>query len=65
MTNFPNPEFPVSSADCAEIEAIFIELMRVWVGAAPREPVEPVELAAPFVDPPNNKQDLRSQWGVQ
>ena len=28
MTNFPNLEFPVSSAECAEIEAIFIELMR-------------------------------------
>jgi hypothetical protein len=28
MTNFPNLEFPISNADCAEIEAIFIELMR-------------------------------------
>jgi Ni,Fe-hydrogenase III small subunit len=62
MTNFPNPEFPISSADCAEIEAIFIELMRVWVGAAP---AEPVKAAVPFVDPPNNARDLRSQWGLQ
>jgi hypothetical protein len=28
MTNFPNPAFPISDADCADIEAIFIELMR-------------------------------------
>jgi hypothetical protein len=62
MTSFSNPDFPVSNADCAEIEAIFIELMRVWVGAAPREPADS---AVPFVDPPNNAQDLRSQWGLQ
>jgi hypothetical protein len=62
MTNFPNPEFPVSSADCAEIETIFIELMRVWVGAAPREAVNSV---LPFSDPPSNAQDLRSQSGLQ
>ena len=72
MASFLNPEFPVSNADCAEIEAIFIELIRVWVGAAPGKPVD---LAPQFVDPrnvdprnvepPNNAQDLRSQWGLQ
>jgi len=35
MKSFPNPEFPVSSADCAEIEAIFIELMRQRNGGIP------------------------------
>ncbi len=62
MTSFLNPEIPISNADCAEIEAIFIELMRVWVGAAPCEPVNSV---LPFVDPPGNAQDLRSEWGLQ
>jgi hypothetical protein len=67
MASYLNPEFPVSNADCAEIEAIFIELIRVWVGAAPGKPVNS---APPFVDPrnvdpPNNAQDLRSQWGLQ
>jgi glucosylceramidase len=37
MTNFPNPEFPISSADCAAIEAIFIELMRARDAATPAE----------------------------
>ena len=61
MTNFPNLEIPISSADCAEIEAIFIELMRVWVGAAPGEPVNsPV----PAIDPASNAKDLRSRPGV-
>ena len=56
MTNYPNPEFPISSTDCAEIERIFIELMRVWVGAAPGEAVNST---LPFVDAPSNAQDLR------
>jgi hypothetical protein len=62
MTNFPRFEVAISSADCAEIEAIFIELMRA------RDAVHPNEahnLALPFVDPPGNAQDLRSQWGLQ
>jgi hypothetical protein len=57
MTNFPNTEFPISSADCAEIEAIFIELMRVWAGAAPGEAVNS---PLPAVDPASSAKDLRS-----
>ena len=56
MTNFPNPEFPISSADCAEIESIFIELMRARDGGTE---------AVPFSDPPRSAPDLRSQWGLQ
>lgn len=62
MTNFPSSEFPISSADCAEIEAIFIELLRARDAA---EQGETVNSAAPFLDPPHNAQDLRSQWGAQ
>jgi len=62
MTNFPNPEFPISNADCAEIEAIFIELMRARDAATPGDEFNSV---LPFVDPPRNAQDLRSQWGMQ
>jgi hypothetical protein len=62
MTNFPNPEFPIGSADCADIEAIFIELMRARDGAAPGEAVNAVQ---PLLDPPRIAQDLRSQWGLQ
>jgi len=57
MTNFPNPEYPINSADCAEIEAIFIELMRNRDAGAPAEAVN-AEL--PFLDPYGNPQDLRS-----
>jgi hypothetical protein len=57
MTNFPNPEFPISSADCAEIEAIFIELMRARdqevQGQASPSMMPPVNL-------PGTAQDLRS-----
>jgi hypothetical protein len=62
MTNFPNPEFPISSADCAEIESIFIELMRA---RDPGTPDAAVNAVLPFSDPPSNAQDLRSQWGLQ
>jgi hypothetical protein len=61
MTSFPNPEFPISSADCAEIEAMFIELMRARDAGAPEAAVNAV---LPFADPPNNAQDLRTQWGM-
>jgi hypothetical protein len=61
MTNFPNPEFPISSADCAAIEAMFIELMRAR-DAATR--VEAADSVLQFSDPPSNEQDLRSQWGM-
>jgi hypothetical protein len=62
MTNFPKPEVPISNADRAEIVAIFIELMRERDAATPGEAVN---LALPFLDPPSNAQDLRSQWGMQ
>ena len=57
MTNFPNLEFPISSADCADVEAIFIELMRAHDAAAPDE--APNE-APPLLDPYGNPMDLRS-----
>jgi hypothetical protein len=62
MTSFPNLEIPISNDDCAEIEAIFIELIRVWVGAAPGKPVNSM---LPALDPPSKAQDLRSQSGLQ
>jgi hypothetical protein len=58
MTNFPNPEFPISSADCAEIEAMFIELMRARDAGTPDAAVDAVQ---PFAEPPSNAGDLRSQ----
>jgi hypothetical protein len=61
MTNFPNLEFPISSADCAAIEAIFIELMRARDGAAPDDVANSV---LQFRDPPSNEQDLRLDWGM-
>jgi hypothetical protein len=62
MTNYPNPEFPISSADCAAIEAMFIELMRARDAGTPDAAVN---AALPFAEPPGNAEDLRSQWGVQ
>jgi hypothetical protein len=56
MTNFPNPEFPISSSDCADIEAIFIELMRAHDAAA---------RGGNFLVPPGSADDLRTEWGVQ
>ena len=55
MKNFPNPEFPVSSADCAEIEALFIELMRAREASAPAE-AESLKPAS--ANPPHSAQDL-------
>lgn len=55
MTSFPNPEFPISSADCAEIEAIFIELMRARDAAS----------SETSLVPPANADDLRTEWGLQ
>jgi hypothetical protein len=62
MSRFPNSEVPISEADRTEIEAIFIELMRERDAAVHAGTGNP-EL--PFVDPPDNAQDLRSQWGLQ
>ncbi len=56
MTNFPNPEFPISSRDCADIEAIYIELMRAHDAATRGET---------SLVPPANSQDLRTEWGLQ
>ena len=61
MMNFPNPEFPISSADCAAIEAIFIELMRARDAATQGEAADSVLL---FSDPPSNAHDLRADWGM-
>jgi len=57
MTNFPNLDFPISSADCADVEAIFIELMRAHDAAAPDEALNE---APPLLDPYGNPMDLRS-----
>jgi hypothetical protein len=62
MANFPKFEVPISNADRAEIEAIFIELMQER-DAAPSG--ETLNLPLPFLFPPINAQDLRSQWGLQ
>jgi hypothetical protein len=56
MTNFPNPAFPISDADCADIEAIFIELMRAREAEADTH--EQVGSAkTPNLDPYGNEQD--------
>ncbi|MGO9337370.1 MAG: hypothetical protein ACLPY1_07680 [Terracidiphilus sp.] len=57
MANFPNPEFPISSADCADIEAIFIELMRDLNAATQ---AGALNSTLPFNDPPASAQDHRS-----
>jgi hypothetical protein len=57
MANFPNPEFPINSADCAEIEAIFIELMRD-LNAGTQAGALSAKL--PFNEPPASAQDHRS-----
>jgi hypothetical protein len=62
MTNFPNPEFPISSADCADIEAMFIELMRARDAATQGEAADSV---LQFSEPPSNEHDLRSDRGMQ
>jgi hypothetical protein len=62
MTNFPKPEVPISIADRADIAALFIELMRERDAATEGGAIN---LALPFLDPPSNAQDLRSQWGMQ
>jgi hypothetical protein len=61
MTNFLNLEFPISSADCADIEEIFIELMRARDAATQGEAADSV---LQFPDPPSNEQDLRTDWGM-
>jgi hypothetical protein len=57
MKDFPNPEFPINSADCAEIEAIFIELIRQRDAGAPGQTVNAV---LPFQDLSGNSLDLHS-----
>jgi hypothetical protein len=58
MTNFPNPEFPISSADCADIEAIFIELIRQRDTGGPQQAASGM---LPFHDRPGNGLDLQTQ----
>jgi hypothetical protein len=41
MTNYFNSEVPLSSTDCAEIEALFIELMRARDVDTPSDAVHP------------------------
>jgi hypothetical protein len=62
MADFPKPEVPISIDDRADIAAIFIELMRERKAATEGGAIN---LALPFLDPPGNAQDLRSQWGIQ
>ncbi|HEY6489786.1 MAG: hypothetical protein WCC26_08695 [Terracidiphilus sp.] len=54
MTRFPLFEVAVSDADRAEIEAIFIELMRARDAAQAGSAI----IAAHPIDPPNNSGDL-------
>jgi len=51
MTNYFNSEVPLSSTDCAEIEALFIELMRARDIDTPDETVRGDQT---FFDPPHN-----------
>jgi hypothetical protein len=62
MKLFPNSEVAISNRDRAEIETIFIELMRRR-DAAPNAGPENSEM--PLFDPPGSSQNLRSQWGLQ
>ena len=55
MTNVPNLEFPIGSADCAEIEAIFIELMRARNAAAQTEDLSSKTVSS---NPPHSAQDF-------
>ena len=57
MTNFPNREFPLNSADCAEIETIFIELMRQRNAGAPEQTVP---VSQQFRDLSGNGTDFQS-----
>jgi hypothetical protein len=57
MNNFSNSEFPINSADCAEIEAIFIELMRELNAATQ---AGAFNSTLPFNEPPASAQDHRS-----
>lgn len=57
MTNFPNSEFPINSADCAEIEAMFIELMRQKTAGAAGQPAN---AATQLHDLSGNERDLSS-----
>ena len=54
MKNFSSFDFPINSADCAEIEAIFIELMRQRETAAQLE----AGATAPTSNPPLSAQDF-------
>jgi hypothetical protein len=58
----PNSEVAISNKDRAEIETIFIELMRRR-DVAREAATETSEL--PLFDPPGSAQNLRSQWGLQ
>jgi hypothetical protein len=59
MSNYSNPEIPLSDADMAEIEDIFIGLMRAR-GARD----ESEETTLPLFAPPRSPDDLRSEWGI-
>ena len=61
MASFPNSEFPISSADCADIEAIFIELVQARDTVTPADAAnsESASAVLPFLDPYGNVQDPR------
>jgi hypothetical protein len=62
MNDYPNSEVAISNRDRAEIETIFIELMRRR-DAARNAGNDSSEM--PLFDPPGSAQNLRSQWGLQ
>ena len=62
MNVYPNSEVAISNRDRAEIETIFIELMRRRDAA---QNPGPETSDMPLFDPPGSAQNLRSQWGLQ
>jgi hypothetical protein len=61
MNTFSNSEMPISETDRSEIVALYIELLRERDRAA-QSLAENLNL--PFLSPPGNEQDLRSEWGI-
>jgi hypothetical protein len=61
MDTYSNSEFPLLDSDMADVEDIFIDLMRQrdeharWMLG---------DATPPSSNPPNNPDDLRSEWGI-
>ena len=62
MNTYSNSEVAISNKDRAEIEAIFIELMRARDAAVSGEVANSM---LPFPYPPHDAQKLRPRWGLQ